>query len=51
MRREDTETVRKASAARAPAAKRAKRADTTKQAHERLLRGLADRRLKRLFGS
>ncbi|MEA2426197.1 MAG: hypothetical protein QOH13_2607 [Thermoleophilaceae bacterium] len=51
MRRETTETGKKDSTPVTAAEKRAERTNPTKQAHERLLRALSDRRLKRAFGS
>jgi hypothetical protein len=51
MRREQTETVREVSAARggegAPFRRKPQR--TTKHMHQRLLRALGDRRIKRAF--
>jgi hypothetical protein len=52
MSREKTETVRDVSAARRADGKPMKRLpkrDTTKHLHERLLRALRDRRVKRSF--
>jgi hypothetical protein len=54
MRREQTETVRELSAAReadgAPLKRLpARTTATTKQMHQRLLRALSDRRIKRSF--
>lgn len=52
MRRKATETVGELSASREPAAKPVKRdpqRGTTKQMHQRLLRALGDRRVKRAF--
>jgi hypothetical protein len=53
MRREQTETVRELAATRGDASPvrrlPRRRSGTTKQMHERLLRALADRRVKRAF--
>jgi hypothetical protein len=51
MRREQTETVREVHAARASEGAPLKRMPqrTTKQMHQRLLRALGDRRIKRIF--
>ena len=46
MRSEQTRTVRELNRAR----QSLRRAQTTKQMHQRLLRALGDRRLKRTFG-
>ena len=54
MRREQTKTVREVNSARetegAPLRRLPRRtAQTTKQAHQRLLKALGDRRIKRAF--
>jgi hypothetical protein len=50
MRRETTETVRSTVTKRSAPKDPANRLNPTKQAHEKLLRALSDRRLKRAFG-
>lgn len=53
MRRDQTQAVRRASAARKDDAQPLKRLPrrATKLTHERLLRALSDRRIKRAFGA
>ena len=51
MREERTETVRQVARLERLPPRQPKRAATTKQLHERLLRSLADRRFRRTFGA